>query len=527
MRKPLTLTLLVGMSLASALDLPALPPLPGLPALPSLPTVPSLPTYPRLPNLSDVQKPPPPAVGQPGKLPSSNDAPDYGGVRHLLSGLDTRLETVPKGKVPYLTLMDVDNFRTYQRNGEACRAQRVQGGAVDPQQCPKFEWQAPYGTVQDSQGVAKDLRQAWQRLEDRYYWRAMVELNNPAMLLTHCVVDLGTGLKTKAPTVKTNVPPGVIPKQLAGKIDVRQPHNDLNLDTYGLLPQVPNRDYCEGLTPALLPIMFLPGTCFYVLGVKTFCIEGTTQTLNPLAPRPIAFDHAEVQARLKRAIEKAHTTYLLDYQTDALKALFSKDRKFFFALPWRSNLPGEGAFVAPVMNTDTSLTQFTRLAQEVRNRLGGTVGANAAPYYFQFAYRSPTLNVHTLPGSKDVLRTPPGIWQLEEFKRTLGPSSLPYYELFGYSTFFQAWNELKTLTLPEPMAAKALRPILYYAFGNNVYLPSGTVPIPAPVPIEPYHLTGLPFAGPQMLFDWVSVPEGYSIPRVQGTPLFDYAPLLR
>jgi hypothetical protein len=30
-----------------------------------------------------------------------------------------------------------------------------------------------------------------------------------------------------------------------------------------------------------------------------------------------------------------------------------------------------------------------------------------------------------------------------------------------------------------------------------------------------------------MKWGWVSVPEGYEIPRVKGIPLYDYRPLLR
>lgn len=42
--------------------------------------------------------------------------------------------------------------------------------------------------------------------------------------------------------------------------------------------------------------------------------------------------------------------------------------------------------------------------------------------------------------------------------------------------------------------------------------------MPAPMLIEPF-VAGLPYTGPQTRFSWVSVAEGYEVPRVQGNPL--------
>ncbi len=43
----------------------------------------------------------------------------------------------------------------------------------------------------------------------------------------------------------------------------------------------------------------------------------------------------------------------------------------------------------------------------------------------------------------------PGLWKFEEAKRWLPPSSLPVYEAFGYTTFFQAMNLLEVTNIPD------------------------------------------------------------------------------
>lgn len=517
-----------------AFNLPGLPKLPSLPALPQLPQVPpmsSLPNFPPLPQLPPLGN----AGAVPAAVPDPADQgatpPDYSQITNLFNFPDIRLETLPKGRVPYLTVNNVEALKTYQQNAPLCRSDKMDNKAVDASKCPQYEWSVPYSAEADSQAVARDLRQAWQRFEDRYYWRAMLELNNPGLLVTNCIVDLGTGLRPTTPEVKVHVPEGSFPSPLQGKLESGRPNPQMNLDSYFPLPQVPNTDYCGNTSPSLT-IMFLPGACTYAGSVRLFCIEGSTRSLNPLAPNPLIFNMAAAQNRVVTAIKAAHSSYLADYQTDVLNALFNpKDHKLFFPLPWRSLVPGDGAVIAPVANTSISLTPLNDLAQTAKSKLGGLIGNNAYPYYFQWAYRSPTLGLNTLPSRHEALGTPPGLWPLEEFKRALPPTSLPLQERLGYSSFFEAWNELRAVMLPEPLLAKAARPITYMAFGNNIYLhlfavPT-IVPIPAPVPIPPYFGLGLPFVGPQMQFDWVSVPEGYAIPRVVGRPLYDYAPLLR
>ena len=223
-------------------------------------------------------------------------------------------------------------------------------------------------------------------------------------------------------------------------------------------------------------------------------------------------------------MKHAHDTYLPQYLEQAGEAAL-KPRAGYFPLAWKSLLPGQGAVIAPVANASMDLRPVTQAASAARQALGGLAGANAESYYVQGLGRSPSLNA--LLGSSEVARTPPGVWKLEEFKRRLPVSSLPLYERFGYAVFFQVFGEQVETTLPEPPAARPLRPIAYAAFGLRVDFPAAVTPIPTLIPVQPYFAGGLPFVGPRVRFAWSAVPEGYALPRVSGSPVGDDASLLR
>lgn len=437
-----------------------------------------------------------------------DSAPDYSGLQlHLFHFPDIRLEAIPQAKVPYLS---VNN----------------------PAQDGDNEWIVPYSQESGSVTAATAMRRSWQRFEDRYYWRAMVELNNPSLYITNCIINFNTGLQTKQLSARVTVSPSEVGRDplIDNKYPFTQP-DTLALDSYYPFPQVSNADYCSGLSPNLIPeipVMYLPGVCFTIFGSPTgICIEGSkTNTTNPLAPAPIMFNDGLARQRIVNAIKKAHTDYLKEYQSDIVNSLFNTNNKYFFPLPWRSLIPNDGAVIAPLMNQNVSVRPMTDLANLVKQTYQGEdksklFALNSFPYYFQSLYRSPTLSLHLLPRRKDVLNSPPGVWLFEEYKRTLPVTNLPFQEQFGYTTFFEAYNELRVTLLPEDFTAKLMHPILYYATGVLQDLTGYSVILPQPMRI-PEYMAGLPFAGPQGRYDWKSVPEGYQIPRVKGQPLFDY-----
>lgn len=428
---------------------------------------------------------------------SAAPAPDYGKRTRVYSS--TQLTPVPHAR-----FINVEALKEYK----ACVAQ---GGT----NCKSYEFTAPYSLDSETINVATKLRAAWQRLEDRFYWRAMTRLNNPAMVLSHCYMDWQSGRKAQAPNLVVNVETSMFPKELAGKIPERQPDDRLNMDSYGPVPQVPNKDYCAGLNMEFA-IMYLPGTCIYLGSAKLFCIEGNTPSLNLLAPKPINFRSDLAVQRVRKAIEEAHTTYLKEYAQDVLKALAPSAK--FFPLPWSSL---DGAVVAPTMSLKPDVAFLKNNSQEAASRLGGIFQATTYPYYFQgLSGPSVALRAHLLPQRGDVLGVPgpPGVWKLEEFKRRWPVNNPAMYERFGYTNLFESWSETKPRLLPEAASAKPLRQMIYLASGGNVYLPKIVpVPVPAPMLIEPF-AAGLPYTGPKARFSWVSVAEGYEVPRVKGNP---------
>ena len=167
--------------------------------------------------------------------------------RFLYNFPDNRLETLPKGKLPFLTVMDAQKLKAAQQNDSSC--------CRDARAYPKFEWSVPIGTEVASRAVGRDLRAARD----------------------------------------------VVPEELRPHLPASPPHDDLHLDTYGPFPLIPKSDYCDdvSLDPT---VMFLPGTCDYAFGVKVLCIEGKTASLNPLAPRPLWFNDAEARRRVQDAV---------------------------------------------------------------------------------------------------------------------------------------------------------------------------------------------------------------------------------
>jgi hypothetical protein len=528
------LLLLIPLALASSggAALPQLPPLPTSPSAPGLPASPAQP--------GALPTPSAPASGalEHAKKNAGNEKPDYGGLqRYLFHFPDFRAGALPKGRVPYLSVTDTSLLQAHRENLAACQKARAEQKATDPSTCPKIEWSVPYSTEAASVSAATAMRAAWQRYEDRYYWNAMIELNNPVLYLTQCVVDLSSKLQTNKANLRVTVEKGDLPgsKLLEGRVPLSSYDNALRLDSYLPWPQTKMADRCGGVNLNLIPdvpFLYLPGTCFSVFGVPTFCLQGDRRyATNPAAPAPLYFNMNQAQQRVQRAVKRAHSSSFLDYQKDIVGALFNKQNPSFFGLPWKTLSPEGGAVVAPVMNYNVNPKPFTDLAQLVQNAFKGNKSTqlyalNASPYYFQSAWRSPSLGAHLLPGRHDALGSPPGLWAFEEFKRTLPPTTPASQERMGYTTFFQAFNTLHTTTLPEPAAARPLRPITYFATGIIKNFPAGTTVLPQPMRVPPY-VAGLPFAAMQAHYDWRSVPEGYHIPRVKGQPAFDYAPLIR
>jgi hypothetical protein len=445
--------------------------------------------------------------------------PDYSKARFLLSLDDLRTDKLLNGAFPLVEVIDVQKLREFQKDPQC---QKSDGSASDasqsqnPPSCPKFEWSAPFALLSDSQEVAKGLRQSWQRFEERYWYRVESQLNNPASYLVYCTLGLNSSPQTPMPEVKIHVQEDFLPGGFDPKLDFSQADPMFYLDNYTLIPQVPKEDFCDGLDLQILPIMFIPGICISLEGVTLIC--------TPNYPMPLWFNWDEAISRVVSAITTAHTKYLLEYQSDVATHLLPGKHGTFVSFPWHSHLPGDGAISTPVVDTSVDVGQYQWLAEQAGNNLEGADALNAYAYYFQHLpglglTRSPTLQALLFGNS--VLGSPPGAWRLEEMKRWLKPANPLYYEHFGYASFFQVWSQLDTTVLPE--GKSYIRPILYKAFALDIQchiltLSCEPIPMPTVVSVPPFVS---PFVGPRSYWGWISVPEGYPIPRVDGEPLLD------
>lgn len=423
-------------------------------------------------------------------------------------------DTTSLQPVPYATFINVANFE----GNKECKAK-------DPKatNCNKYSYKVPYSLDTATVQVGQNLRTAWQRLEDRMYWRAMTSLNNPMMLASHCIIDWGQNAPATAPNITINVMPGMYPSELNGKIKQQPVDDNLQMDRYSILPNVPNSDYCAGLDPDFT-LMYLPGTCVYApSGTKLFCIEGDQQTLNPLAPKPIDFQYGQALKRVADAIKTTEKEYQEEYYQDVLKAL--KPTAKFLPTLWDNMFTG--AVIAPTTTIKPNVMGLLKQAKDAGQQLGG-VFKNTAPVYYLQGVTSNSVTqpllVHQLPNRNDVLGVPnpPGVWPLEEAKRTFNIQPVPVADRFGFTSVFSSWTRPELKLLPEDPQGKVMRQMIYGAIGNNVYLPVPfPVPVPAPVLLKEF-IAGLPYVGLQTRFTWHTIPEGYDVPNVNGSPMMDY-----
>ncbi|MCH1927515.1 hypothetical protein L6232_22210, partial [Shewanella sp. C31] len=91
-------------------------------------------------------------------------------TKYLLSAPDYRLEQVLKGRWPYLEVVRKDRLRDYQKG--RCDPREDPGGCRDRlpwAEARAHEFYLPLSSLEATQEVARDLRKAWQRFEERYY----------------------------------------------------------------------------------------------------------------------------------------------------------------------------------------------------------------------------------------------------------------------------------------------------------------------------------------------------------------------
>jgi hypothetical protein len=379
----------------------------------------------------------------------------------------------------------------------------------------RHEWSVPFITVENANKLEKALSLAWNRFDARVIWRLNTVINN-----------------------------------------------------FGVTP-VPHRDY---LTPTLsfsancftgsllnpdLKLGAWDGKVTEFMKSGDFCDSLTLDKAVSLASTHIAYPVPcgigggtvfwnEVARRYAEAMKHALTKYYPDYWIDVAKAFAMYMPQ---ALDWggfgptSSLVPGTegGSLIAPVYASLPNPVQFVNLATKAA-ALDPLVGYSYImqkyPYLLNPLGNSVLQNKGVLSLANITGETTTGISQLEQLKYKLstredifnrpyqwsltgkakptgseGVGTLREVEAIGYAPFLRVFSKVDTEVSPRPV-------ILMVSCGQLVFTPFPTLvekiyPVavsPAPMPVT--------YIAPRVHTQWMSVPEGYEIPKVKGVPSF-------
>lgn len=264
--------------------------------------------------------------------------------------------------------------------------------------CPNGEWRVPLSGLAATQAVALDLKRAWERFEDRYFWRVVTDVNNPTYYIAYCMLGLGFPSFTDKPSPAYDfIPPGALPPELGGVFSeevlgiVSEYKKNLGLGGereaapnykaasagqfrkplyLPFVPTIDPKEFCDGLG-LKLPIFHIPAIQVKVCAVPVWSSPGYPD-------KPWVFDEGEANRRISGAMAHAMSNYYADYLADTvLKSLLplsnlstqvqttldslknltpgnlvgavqSLEGSLYFPVPWQVPLAGGGAVVAPV-----------------------------------------------------------------------------------------------------------------------------------------------------------------------------------
>lgn len=472
---------------------------------------------------------------------------DFSKDEYLHSFPDQRLELFPL-QWPYLGVTRKSRVADCQGTNPRCT----------------YEWRLPYSTIEASQHVARDLRRAWQRFEERYWWRVQTALNQPSFPLIYCMMGVDMGpLEPPLPKIHVEAQEELFPQNYSLPLPSRSAASkgQHRLDDYVKLgPQVPKEDFCDDLQVDLFP-MIIPPFCIE-LGDLKWCTEGYPD-------KPLWFNEDRARQYVEAAIQHSFSKYFPEYQLEVLQRLLPKidlgNGSVWAPLNWEAHLSGQGAILAAVANINPfsipqSLQEIVNLINDARFS-DGLLDTLRLPYYsrslFSLLKVAPfgdTVSqlcriimgcaegvleqaLRTAGATADLsgLQKPfaPGFWQLEQLKRYFPPSHPIIQEVFGYASFFQIYNKFEVGSIPDPNAewkdfgeytiAQGLRTLGYWFVPLRLRTEMNSFPptviilpdTPRMHLVPPYIL---PYAVERTHYSWVSVPEGYLIPRVKGLP---------
>ena len=387
---------------------------------------------------------------------------------------DARPEILARGDPRRLATGFVE--LVHERNLELCRRS-------DYRNCPQFEWNVPFMPEAVATKLERGLSEAWNRFNARTYWRIQTELGGQAAKLLNCTLG--------------------------------QTNFDLYLGAWDHEPirNMPSKDFCDKLEPDLT--LYIPSFCSLIDSFTFWDRVGQ------------AYRHG---------LEHAMTTYYPQYWQQVLELIA---KTIPLALWWDGVypvLPGQtsGLVLQPIVSTPQP-QQYVDLALEAQRHDPRGFAYMLARYPFVNLLAGDVRSVlgeavRRLPTETD-RNGAPGLARLEELKRSLSKRE-------GIFSRPVQWADMLGRG-PEPQGSSgAATPYEYAGVGQAVMLSLQSsfavevsprvpifwrmclsesfppVPVPVPVPMP------LVLMAARVDTQWQSVPEGYAIANVLGTPQF-------
>ncbi|TDE84987.1 MULTISPECIES: hypothetical protein [Deinococcus] len=386
------------------------------------------------------------------------------------------------------------------------------------------EYSVPYIPDQNARNVAADFVANWKTYQDTIHWAMMVGLNNNVTALgtphdlrfMNCTLQLPADLTIAAGQALTGstwvkADPGKIelkPSNPSSEQARKLPSGGMNgwrddgvkLENYDV-PRVDRGRYCGYSSNTLIPDELTT----YVPGVRVCTIFGCVAT--PKYPQPISISWGTLAARLRAVCDAANRGETADYQKQNLASL-AKNAPL--AIHWN------GVESVAGMRSGTTMAPFYTLGSNLDSV--ANIAKTDARFPVYLSGRLPLDATTLLSNGKT------GVPDLEVLKRYLEPGNLEEQEAQGEAAFLQAWQQLDTLNDVRPLRywAKAMQCTLLSCIPTPVMLLAPSVfvtPASCNVPSTVVR-TGSTNLN-QYRYRWgvVSVPEGYTVPNVVGSPV--------
>lgn len=274
--------------------------------------------------------------------------------------------------------------------------------------CLKTSWSLPLSSLAATRDVARSLKRAWERFEDRYFFRVVTELNNPIYWFAYCTLGLGIdsySYDNGTPPDKDFIPDGTLPPEL-GALFTDEVYNIISQYRIAITNSSPERlsspnydaasrgqhreplyvpffptknprEFCDNLG-FNLPVFHIPAISVKVCGFTVLTTPGYPDS-------PWIFDYDEADRRIKRAVAHSYENYYPDY----LVEVFARLVPFGQLIPTRSSSGQLGTLLNQISNLNLGNLQNSSnpidLAKQTFSALEGGIA------YFPLPWQAPML----------------------------------------------------------------------------------------------------------------------------------------